>query len=51
MADAGKDLRKIKQFTKRHADFLFGLNLNNFKHFNIKLDASSQLKYHYQAIH
>jgi ribosomal protein S3 len=30
MADAGKDLRKIKQFTKRHADFLFGLNLNNF---------------------
>jgi ribosomal protein S3 len=31
MADAGKDLRKIKQFTKRHADFLFGLNLNNFK--------------------
>ena len=30
MSDAGKDLRKIKQFTKRHADFLFGLNLNNF---------------------
>jgi len=29
MADAGKDLRKIKQFTKRHADFLFGLNLKN----------------------
>ena len=29
IADARKDLRKIKQFTKRHADFLFGLNLNN----------------------
>lgn len=29
MSDANKDLRKIKQFTKRHADFLFGLNLNN----------------------
>lgn len=28
IADARKDLRKIKQFTKRHADFLFGLNLN-----------------------
>jgi ribosomal protein S3 len=27
MADARKDLKKIKQFTKRHADFLFGLNL------------------------
>jgi ribosomal protein S3 len=29
LADAKKDLRKIKQFTKRHADFLFGLNLKN----------------------
>lgn len=29
IADANKDLRKIKQFTKNHADFLFGLNLNN----------------------
>ena len=30
MSDATKDLKKIKQFTKRHASFLFGLNLNNF---------------------
>lgn len=30
IADARKDLRKIKQFTKRHADFLFGLNLKNY---------------------
>jgi ribosomal protein S3 len=29
ISDANKDLRKIKQFTKNHADFLFGLNLNN----------------------
>ena len=29
IADARKDLRKIKQFTKRHANFLFGLNLNS----------------------
>jgi ribosomal protein S3 len=29
MSDARKDLRKIKQFTKRHADFLFGLNLQS----------------------
>lgn len=28
IADARKDLRKIKQFTKRHSNFLFGLNLN-----------------------
>jgi ribosomal protein S3 len=31
MADARKDLRKIKQFTKRHADFLFGLNLSQIQ--------------------
>lgn len=30
MADARKDLKKIKQFTKRHADFLFGLNFKNY---------------------
>ena len=30
MSDARKDLKKIKQFTKRHANFLFGLNLNKF---------------------
>ena len=30
MSDASKELKKIKQFTKRHASFLFGLNLNNF---------------------
>jgi ribosomal protein S3 len=35
MADAGKDLKKIKQFTKRHANFLFGLNLNNFSKTNL----------------
>nr|YP_009185073.1 ribosomal protein S3 [Characiochloris acuminata]ALO63315.1 ribosomal protein S3 [Characiochloris acuminata] len=29
IADARKDLRKIKQFTKKHAAFLFGLNLTN----------------------
>ena len=29
IADARKDLRKIKQFTKRHSNFLFGLNLNS----------------------
>ena len=29
IADARKDLRKTKQFIKRHSDFLFGLNLNN----------------------
>nr|ALO63235.1 ribosomal protein S3 [Chlamydomonas applanata] len=28
IAEARKDLRKLKQFTKRHASFLFGLNLN-----------------------
>jgi SNF2 family DNA or RNA helicase len=27
IADARKDLRKTKQFIKRHSDFLFGLNL------------------------
>ena len=26
MSDASKDLKKIKQFTKRHANFLFGLS-------------------------
>ena len=30
MSDVSKELKKIKQFTKRHASFLFGLNLNNF---------------------
>ena len=29
IAEARKDLRKLKQFTKRHANFLFGLNLNS----------------------
>lgn len=29
IADARKDLRKLKQFTKRHANFLFGLNLTS----------------------
>jgi ribosomal protein S3 len=29
LADAKKDLKKIKQFTKNHANFLFGLNLKN----------------------
>ena len=29
LADAKKDLKKLKQFTKQHADFLFGLNLKN----------------------
>ena len=40
MADARKDLRKIKQFTKRHADFLFGLNLqsNNGEAFKSKIN-------------
>nr|YP_009329547.1 ribosomal protein S3 [Chlamydomonas leiostraca]APD80622.1 ribosomal protein S3 [Chlamydomonas leiostraca] len=28
IADARKDLRKLKQFTKRHAAFLFGLNVD-----------------------
>ena len=28
IADARKDLRKTKQFIKRHSDFLFGLNSN-----------------------
>lgn len=28
IAEARKDLRKLKQFTKRHASFLFGLNLD-----------------------
>nr|YP_010564970.1 ribosomal protein S3 [Chlamydomonas chlamydogama]UZA61969.1 ribosomal protein S3 [Chlamydomonas chlamydogama] len=31
LAEARKDLRKIKQFTKRHSDFLFGLNLNTLE--------------------
>ena len=29
LADAKKDLKELKKFTKQHADFLFGLNLNN----------------------
>jgi ribosomal protein S3 len=29
IAEARKDLRKLQQFTKRHASFLFGLNLLN----------------------
>lgn len=29
ISEARKDLRKLKQFTKRHANFLFGLNLNS----------------------
>jgi ribosomal protein S3 len=29
IADVRKDLRKLKQFTKRHANFLFGLNLTS----------------------
>ena len=29
MSDARKELKKIKQFTKQHASFLFGLNLEN----------------------
>lgn len=29
LSDSRKDLRKIKHFVKRHADFLFGLNLEN----------------------
>lgn len=29
LADAKKDLKKLKLFTKQHADFLFGLNLKN----------------------
>ena len=29
IGEARRDLRKLKQFTKRHASFLFGLNLSN----------------------
>jgi ribosomal protein S3 len=29
IADARKDLRKLQQFTKKHASFLFGLNLSS----------------------
>jgi len=29
LADAKKDLKELKKFTKQHADFLFGLNLSN----------------------
>jgi ribosomal protein S3 len=29
ISDARKDFKKLKQFTKRHANFLFGLNLNS----------------------
>ena len=29
IGEARRDLRKLKQFTKRHASFLFGLNLTN----------------------
>lgn len=42
LADARKDLRKIKQFTKRHADFLFGLNLKNYS--EIKSNSGDALK-------
>jgi ribosomal protein S3 len=31
ISEARKDLRKLKQFTKRHANFLFGFNLNSLK--------------------
>lgn len=31
ISDARKDFKKLKQFTKRHANFLFGLNLNSLQ--------------------
>lgn len=31
ISDARKDLRKLKQFTKKHASFLFGLNLESLE--------------------
>jgi ribosomal protein S3 len=37
IAEARKDLRKLQQFTKRHASFLFGLNLLNTNDENLNL--------------
>ena len=42
IADARKDLRKLKQFTKRHANFLFGLNLTSLAENKEKLQEKVQ---------
>ena len=34
LSDSQKYLKKIKQFTKRHATFLFGIDLNTLNNFN-----------------
>ena len=43
MSDVSKELKKIKQFTKRHANFLFGLNLNNFNNSSIPENETTKL--------
>jgi ribosomal protein S3 len=43
MSDVSKELKKIKQFTKRHANFLFGLNLNNFNNSSIPENETAKL--------
>ncbi len=45
MADARKNLRKIKLFTKQHANFLFGLNLKSVNEQN-----TDQLKEHLSKV-
>jgi ribosomal protein S3 len=41
IADASKNLKKVKQFTKRHADFLFGLSNLNSSSFSTCMDGTA----------
>lgn len=43
IADARKDLRKLQQFTKKHASFLFGLNLSSLNSTSVALLPSGGL--------
>jgi hypothetical protein len=42
IGEARRDLRKLKQFTKRHASFLFGLNLANTQQATDSTDSLAQ---------
>jgi ribosomal protein S3 len=44
IADARKDLRKLQQFTKKHASFLFGLNLSSLNSTSVALLREAQPK-------
>jgi ribosomal protein S3 len=44
IAEARKDLRKLQQFTKRHASFLFGLNLLNTNTNDENLNLTEKVK-------